>query len=404
MIDEELIPILDDEELLTNAKIKVIGVGGGGSNAINSMVEDRQDEVEYWVFNTDAAALAKSGCDNKFVLGRNVTKGLGAGGIPEVGRKAAEDSYGDIQKIVKGADLVFLAVGEGGGTGTGAAPIVAKAAKEEGCLVLGVVTRPFSMEGKKRGTNALEGISELRKYVDALIIVSNDKLMFTSGDCNVASAFKTADSVLKSAVETVTNTILDVGGINLDFADVRSVLQGKGLALIGVGEGSGEKRALDAVDQAINCPLLEASIRGSKSMIVNFVCGPEVPLNDLDYAIHCINQSATGKENSDCNIIMGSKIDMDLKDTMRISIIASDFDKDIDLQSTFSDTSRDDRNAYFKKRDEIDAEKFKPETDLSSMNKVESVSSSKRSILPDFLKKKKTVKEEDVEEPEIIEE
>lgn len=286
MENEDLKPIFDEEGLQANAKIIVIGVGGGGSNAVNGMLHDKNDEVDYWVFNTDSQALANSPCDNKLILGRNVTRGLGAGGLPEMGQKAAEDSYNDIQLVVKGSDMVFIAAGEGGGTGTGAAPVVARAAKEAGCLVLGIVTRPFTFEGKARKLHALEGISNLKQYVDALIVVSNDKMMFNNGALGIKNAFAASDEILAQSVKTVTDLILVHGVINLDFADVKATLAGKGLSLIGIGYGEGENKAIDAATNAINSPLLETSIRGSRSMIINITVGDDTTLDDVQYAIN----------------------------------------------------------------------------------------------------------------------
>lgn len=330
--NKDLHELLDDEELKKNAKIKVIGVGGGGGNAVNGMIHDKEDLVEYWVFNTDCQALSHSPCENKLVLGRTVTGGLGAGGIPATGRKAAEESYEDIKRIVEGSDLVFIAAGEGGGTGTGAAPVVAKAAKEVGCLVIGIVTRPFNFEGKTRRTNALEGINALKENVDALIVISNDKLMFNNGNRPMAESFHTADEILGSSVKTVTDLILKHGIINLDFADVKATLLGKGIALIGIGHGTGPNKAIEAADNAINSPLLEASIHGAHSMIVNFVIGPDTTLSDTSEAVEYINAAAVGKDSAEeANVIFGVMQDPSFHDEMTIAIIATDFNKDVDF-------------------------------------------------------------------------
>ena len=335
MEDTNVKPIFDEEGLKANARIKVIGVGGGGSNAVNQMIKNKQDEVEYWVFNTDSQALANSPCENKLVLGRNVTKGLGAGGLPEMGRKAAEDSYEDIKLVVNGADMIFIAAGEGGGTGTGAAPIVAKASKEAGCLVLGIVTRPFTFEGKNRRSNALEGINELTKNVDALIVVSNDKLMFNNGSMTLVDAFGASDIILASSVSTVTDLILKHGIINLDFADVKSTLSSRGLALIGIGYGEGKDKAIQAATNAINSPLLEASIKGSRSMIINITVADDTTLDDVQYAINYITEAAGGNnEENGVNIIFGVQMDERLHGKMKIAIIATDFVNKIDLSKT----------------------------------------------------------------------
>lgn len=331
MDNEEIKPIFDEEDSKKNAKIIVIGVGGGGSNAVNGMIYDKNEQVEYWVFNTDSQALANSPCDNKLVLGRNVTRGLGAGGNPEMGREAAEDSYNDIQLVVKGADMVFIAAGEGGGTGTGAAPIVARAAKDNGALVLAIVTRPFTFEGKGRKVHALEGISELRKYVDALIVVSNDKMMFNNGSLGMKKAFAASDEVLAQSVKTVTDLILVHGIINLDFADVKATLSNKGLSLIGIGYGEGENKAFDAASNALNSPLLETSIRGAKSMIINISVSDDTTLDDVQYAINCITDAAGGQEN-DVNIIFGVQFDDSFQNKMKIAIIATDFETELNLE------------------------------------------------------------------------
>jgi cell division protein FtsZ len=323
--------VQDDDSLLTNAKIKVIGVGGGGSNAVNTMLHDKEDLVDYWVMNTDSQALSNSPCENKMMLGRNVTKGLGAGGNPDMGKKAAEDSANDIGLVVQGSDMVFIAVGEGGGTGTGAAPVIAKAAKDAGCLVLAVVTRPFHFEGKKRSANALEGITELSKYVDALIVVSNDYLMLNKGDMALHEAFTESDQILASSVKTVTDLILVHGIINLDFADVKTTLSGRGLSLIGIGVGQGKNKAIDAATQAIDSPLLEASIKGARQMLINVTVGDDTSLNDVQDAIDFITDAAGDNADNDVNIIFGVQEDKEYQGKMKVALIATDFVKGLDL-------------------------------------------------------------------------
>lgn len=304
------------------AKIVVIGVGGGGSNAVNKMLEDRTGNIVYWVFNTDAQALATSKAENRLVLGKNLTKGLGAGGDPAVGREAALDSLEEIKQVIEGADMVFIAAGMGGGTGTGAAPIVAKCAKEAGALTVAIVTRPFNFEGQTRKVKAVEGINELRANVDSIIIVSNDSLMMFNGSRSLGEAFSESDRVLSQSVKTITDLIILPGVINLDFADVKSTLSGKGIAMIGFGMGSGEKKALDAATSAITCPLLEASIRGCRSAIINVTGGQGVTLADASDAVDYITEAA----GNNINIIFGVQQNPALNDTMMISIIATDFD------------------------------------------------------------------------------
>lgn len=256
---------MDDFELdafESYAKIVVIGVGGAGSNAVNQMLEEKIANIEFWVFNTDAQALATSKAENRLVLGRQTTRGLGAGGDPQVGREAALDSVDDIKRVIEGANMVFIAAGMGGGTGTGAAPVVAKLAKDAGALTVAIVTRPFTFEGNSRKVKAVEGITELKSAVDSIIIVSNDKLMFMNGSRPISEAFNESDKVLAQSVKTITDLILLPGLINLDFADVRSTLKDKGVALIGFGMGSGEHKAEEASSSAIASPLLEASVKG----------------------------------------------------------------------------------------------------------------------------------------------
>ena len=332
--------MIDDtqfEDTQFNAKIKVIGVGGGGSNAVNQMIYDKKDLVEYWVFNTESQALSHSPCAKKFILGKNVTKGLGAGGDPKMGAKAAEDSYQEICDIVKDTDLVFLACGEGGGTGTGATPIIARAAKEAGCLVLAIVTRPFNFEGKVRRNNALEGITELRKYVDSIIVVSNDKLVFNSGNMSLINAFSAADKVLAESVKTITDLILIHGLINLDFADVKRTLENKGVSLIGIGEAEGENKAIEAAKRAISSPLLEVSIKGARSMIINVTIGTDVLLDEVQDAITTVSESCTvsPQEQID-NVKFGVQVNPNYHDKIKVAVIASNFAKDI----TFDDNQK----------------------------------------------------------------
>ncbi len=389
MENEELKPIFDEEGLQANAKIIVIGVGGGGSNAVNGMLHDKNDEVDYWVFNTDSQALANSPCDNKLILGRNVTRGLGAGGMPEMGQKAAEDSYSDIQLVVKGADMVFIAAGEGGGTGTGAAPVVARAAKEAGCLVLGIVTRPFTFEGKARKLHALEGISNLKEYVDALIVVSNDKMMFNNGALGIKNAFAASDEILAQSVKTVTDLILVHGVINLDFADVKATLAGKGLSLIGIGYGEGENKAIDAATNAINSPLLETSIRGSRSMIINITVGDDTTLDDVQYAINYITESAGGRDN-DVNIIFGVQNDESFHSKMKIAIIATDFEKEIDMDQVDTAYNRSIMSSPASVSNptpsQVTPNPIKKPEPIKSQVKEEIKEERESSVLPDYLR------------------
>ncbi len=309
-------------------KILVVGVGGGGSNAVNAMVDQGMaDKIDFWVFNTDAQALATSKSPNRLVLGEEITKGLGAGGNPEIGKLAAEASKEDIKNIVSNYDMVFVACGEGGGTGTGAAPIVCEIAKENGALTLAIVTRPFTFEGNARIKKASEGILKIKEAADSLIIISNDKLMFMNGKKSISEAFSEADRVLAQSVKTITDLILLPGIINLDFADVKSTLENKGMALIGFGTGSGEGKANIAAANAISCPLLETSIRGSKTAIVNVVGGESVTLDEAQEAVRYITEIAGG----DVNIKFGIQTNPQFGDEMLVSVIATDFSNEIDI-------------------------------------------------------------------------
>lgn len=318
---------MDDFELdafESYAKIVVIGVGGAGSNAVNQMLEEKIANIEFWVFNTDAQALATSKAENRLVLGRQTTRGLGAGGDPQVGREAALDSVDDIKRVIEGANMVFIAAGMGGGTGTGAAPVVAKLAKDAGALTVAIVTRPFTFEGNSRKVKAVEGITELKSAVDSIIIVSNDKLMFMNGSRPISEAFNESDKVLAQSVKTITDLILLPGLINLDFADVRSTLKDKGVALIGFGMGSGEHKAEEASSSAIASPLLEASIKGAHSAIINITGGKSVTLDEAQEAVNYITEAA----GNNVNIIFGVQQNPELNDQMLISVIATEFDEE----------------------------------------------------------------------------
>ena len=320
---------MDDFELdafESYAKIVVIGVGGAGSNAVNQMLEEKIANIEFWVFNTDAQALATSKAENRLVLGRQTTRGLGAGGDPQVGREAALDSVDDIKRVIEGANMVFIAAGMGGGTGTGAAPVVAKLAKDAGALTVAIVTRPFTFEGNSRKVKAVEGITELNSAVDSIIIVSNDKLMFMNGSRPISEAFNESDKVLAQSVKTITDLILLPGLINLDFADVRSTLKDKGVALIGFGMGSGEHKAEEASSSAIASPLLEASVKGAHSAIINITGGKSVTLDEAQEAVNYITEAA----GNNVNIIFGVQQNPELNDQMLISVIATEFDEEYD--------------------------------------------------------------------------
>ena len=309
------------------AKIVVIGVGGAGNNAVNRMIDEEIKNVNFYVANTDKQALSTSKSNNRVILGQDITNGLGAGGDPEKGRLAAEASKADIEDIVKNAHMVFIAAGMGGGTGTGAAPVIAKIAKDAGALVVAIVTRPFSFEGKKRFVNSINGLNALKEVVDSIIVVSNDKLLMTSGNAPISEAFDASDRVLAQSVKTVVNLILLPAVINLDFADVKSTLEDSGVALIGFGMGSGPSRAKMAAEDAVNSPLLEASMRGAKRAIVAVTCGPQVSLLDAQECVNILTKAA----GLDIDVKFGVAINDQLSDEILVSVIASDFDHDIEF-------------------------------------------------------------------------
>lgn len=320
-----------DEQELDNyeavARIVVIGVGGAGNNAVNRMIDDNISSVEFYVANTDRQALSRSKATNRLVLGEEITNGLGAGGEPDVGRAAAEASVDQIREIVKGANLVFIAAGMGGGTGTGAAPIIAQIAKDEGALTVAIVTRPFTFEGKKRIANSVEGLNALKEAVDAIIIVSNDKLLMVSGTQPISDAFAESDRVLAQSVKTVTDLILRPAFINLDFADVKNTLKDSGISLIGFGMGTGPNRAQEAAQNAISSPLLEASINGARRAICAVTCGREVSLYEAQETVNRIIEAA----GQTVDIKFGVSINDELTDQILVSVIASDFTEDFDF-------------------------------------------------------------------------
>ena len=303
------------------ARIKVFGVGGAGCNAVNRMVNDGVKGVEFYVCNTDLQSLIQSKCANKIVLGKNTTKGLGAGGNPENGSKAAIESEEDIRKAMAGADMVFIACGEGGGTGTGAAPIFAKIAKEVGALTVGVVTTPFDFEGRRRNDQAKIGLEQLKEYIDSIIVVSNNKLLQIIGKIPMQDAFKEADNILRQGVQTITDLIAVPAFINLDFADVKSVMSNKGTALIGIGMAHGENRAKEAAARAIRSPLLEAQIKGAKSAIIN-VTGSDITIYDSSVAVEYIREAA----GNDIDIIYGVAVNESLGESIIVTVIATGFD------------------------------------------------------------------------------
>ena len=304
------------------AVIRVIGVGGGGNNAINRMIEDNLSGCEFVAINTDAQVLMMSSADRKVLLGES---GLGAGSDPEIGRIAAEKSLESIKEVVKDADMIFLALGEGGGTGTGAAPIIATAAREAGCLIIAVVTKPFTFEGRKRMSQAEEGIENLKDKVDTLIIIPNDRLLEISDDnTTLLNAFRLADNVLKAGVRGVADLITLPGLINLDFADVKSIIKNAGNSILGDGIASGESRAIKAAQNAINSPLIETSIEGANGILLNISGGPDLKLFEVNQAAEIVRNASS----PNANFIFGAVIDESMSDKVKVTIIATGFESD----------------------------------------------------------------------------
>ena len=306
-----------------NAKIEVIGVGGGGSNAVNRMIDSDLDGVSFRVLNTDAQALLQSSAERRVQLGQNLTRGLGAGGNPSIGQKAAEESRDELQQALEGSDLVFIAAGMGGGTGTGAAPVVAEVAKQSGALTVGIVTKPFSFEGKRRMRQAEEGITRLAENVDTLIVIPNDRLKDVIAGAPLQEAFRNADDVLRMGVKGISDIITCPGLVNVDFADVRSVMTEAGTALLGIGIGSGRSRALEAAQAAMNSPLLEAArIDGAKGCVINITGGKDMTLEDMTSASEIVYDVV----DQEANIIVGAVVDESMEGEIQVTVIATGFE------------------------------------------------------------------------------
>ncbi len=322
------------------ANIKVIGIGGGGNNAVNRMISANITSAHYVAINTDKQDLLMSNADQRLQIGEKITRGLGAGAEPEIGQKAAEESKGNISEILKDTDLVFITAGMGGGTGTGAAPVVAQLAKEMGILTIAVVTKPFSFEGRKRMENSEKGLENLKKYVDTLVVIPNDKLFqLVPKGTPIVEAFRYADDVLRQGIQGISDLIVTPGLINLDFADVRSVMKNKGLAHMGIGHYKGENKTIEAVRQAVSSPLLETTIEGATGVLLNVKGGLDLPLNEVYEAADLVKQVV----DPNCNIIFGSGIDESMNDEVEITIIATGFngslfdEKEKDLNKVKSD-------------------------------------------------------------------
>ncbi|MBQ7223097.1 MAG: cell division protein FtsZ [Erysipelotrichaceae bacterium] len=305
-------------------RIKVFGVGGAGCNAVNRMVEDGVAGVDFYVCNTDLQVIRTSKVENKILLGANVTHGLGCGGNPEIGKQAVLENEAEIRECMKDTDMVFITAGMGGGTGTGAAPFIAKCAKEAGALTIGVVTKPFAFEGRRRMMQALDGLDELRKHVDSIIVIPNNKVKEILGDIPFRDSFKEADNILRQAVQTITDLVSFQAIINLDFADIKSVMLNQGTALIGIGMDDGADRAVESARKAINSPLLEADISGARNAIINITGGNDLTINDAQAAVDYIRTAAGG----DIDAIFGVAYNENLTNTIIVTVIATGFENE----------------------------------------------------------------------------
>ena len=365
-----------------NAQIKVIGVGGGGGNAVNRMIEAGLKGVSYIVVNTDKQALNASVAETKVQIGEKLTRGLGAGANPETGMKAAEENIEEIVKYFDGVDMVFITAGMGGGTGTGAAPVIAKAAKEMGILTVGVVTKPFTFEGSKRRKHAELGIEYLKQYVDSLVVVPNDRLLqISEKNTTMKEAFGMADDVLRQGIQGITDLITESGVINLDFADVKTVMSDRGIAHMGVGTGRGENRVIDAVKEAIGSPLLETSIDGAKAILLNIMGGYDLGMLEANEAADLIEKAAA----RDANIIFGASIKEDLEDEIRITVIATGFD---DGEAEAEEQAQAEAEAQARAAAESAANAAQQSAPVQELERKPAASTEDDSmIVPDFLRK-----------------
>ncbi|MFW5892776.1 MAG: cell division protein FtsZ [Bacillota bacterium] len=343
-----------NEHFNQKPSIKVIGIGGGGGNAVNRMIENEVQGVEFVAINTDAQVLRLSKADIRLQIGKMLTRGLGAGADPEIGRRAAEESEDEIREMLQDTDMVFITAGMGGGTGTGAAPVIARLAREQGCLTIGIVTKPFKFEGRRRVATALEGLDALKPYVDTMIIVPNDRLLYVvDRNTSMLEAFREADNVLRQGVQGIAEIITVPGLINVDFADVKTVMKDKGTALMGIGISSENNRATEAAKKAIHSPLLDANIDGATDAIVNVTSGTDIALWEVTEAIEAI-QAASSTE---INIIYGTTINQDLDDDVIVTVIAAGFDENrkIEIEALGADD-------YVEVNDAPDPDNEEPET------------------------------------------
>jgi len=368
------------------AQIKVIGVGGGGNNAVNRMIDQNLKGVQFIAINTDKQALYTSRAEYKIQIGEKLTRGLGAGANPDIGSKAAEESRDDIFHALQGADMVFITAGMGGGTGTGAAPIVAQIAKEMGILTVGVVTKPFTFEGKRRLAHAEKGIEELKKRVDTLVTIPNDRLLqVVERRTSIVDAFRIADDVLRQGVQGISDLIAIPGLVNLDFADVKTIMFERGLAHMGIGKASGDHRAAEAARQAIHSPLLETTINGSKGVLLNITGGTNLMLHEVNEAAEIVSEAA----DPDANIIFGAVIDENMKDEIRITVIATGF-SDVKFEEIFADSPVHKPHYEPKQSDEKPVAQTKPSVPVQEpVENTKGFDPDDELDIPSFLRKKR---------------
>jgi cell division protein FtsZ len=361
-MEKNAITMTFDEQVTTGAKIIVIGVGGGGSNAVNRMIEAGIKGVEFIVVNTDVQALNDSQAPLKIQLGSELTRGLGAGANPDIGRQAAIEDTDKIMDVLEGADMVFVTTGLGGGTGTGAAPVIAALAIELGALTVAVVTKPFTVEGKKRMRQAEEGLAELRGCVDTIITIPNSKLKEVEEKISIIEAFRRADDILLQAVQGISTLITVPGIINLDFADVKSVMQGMGVALMGIGHGSGDGAAIKAMKAAIDSKLLEEnSIKGARGALINITGSKDMPLDEIEAAISLIHEEA----DEDANIIFGTVFDENMKDDVKITVIATGFDNRASLSMQINKPAENINDTPYRNAPAYNPAEMKKEEDIN---------------------------------------
>ncbi|WP_342217900.1 cell division protein FtsZ [Spiroplasma endosymbiont of Amphimallon solstitiale] len=373
------------------ASIRVIGIGGAGNNAVNRMIEAEVQGVDFYVANTDAQVVNASPAENKIILGKELSKGLGAGANPEIGKQAAIESEAEIKRALDGADMVFIAAGMGGGTGTGAASIVARIAKECGALTIAIVTKPFKFEGRNRNAHAVVGIENLKKQVDAIIIISNDKLLQVIGNIPLKDSFKEADNILRQGVQTITDLIAVPALINLDFADVRTIIENKGNALFGIGMSKGEHKAKQAATKAISSPLLDdVTIKGAKNAIVNVTGGTTMTLTDANIAVDLVRDAA----GNDVNIIFGVAVNENLNDEMIVTVIATGFDEEGANANNFVYSSKVDNHEFITNKTQYLSEEIKEQTkkkEEEQQNLVQEAAMEADDDLPSFLRRRKGV-------------